>query len=109
MPIRLAVSGGVQMTDAGTRSTNQIDFDGASPIDESVDEADGVLQAHIVVQRFRQKQSLRAVFANEVRHAPILAARTPESESVALSFHTVCKIYGIGPSRSFADEEADCI
>ena len=56
------------------------------PVDESVDEANRVIRAHMVVQRFRQKQSLRAVFANKVRHAPILAARTPESESVALQF-----------------------
>jgi hypothetical protein len=39
------------------------------PVNEGVGEANGVLRNHIVIRRFRQKQSLRAVFANEVCHA----------------------------------------
>ena len=47
------------------------------PINKSLDEPNRVLRADIVVQRFRQEQSLRSVLANEVRHATILSRRAP--------------------------------
>ena len=56
------------------------------PIDKGIDEANRVLRADIIVQRFRQEQSLRSVVADEVRHAAILSLGTAESESVTIEF-----------------------
>ena len=69
------------------------------PINERVDEANRVLRPDIVIQRFRQKQSLRAVLANEVRHAQFYRAHA-ESESVAIQFsHGLQEICSSRPIR----------
>jgi hypothetical protein len=66
------------------------------PINERLDKANRVLRANVVVQRFRQKESLGAVFASEVPHAPILAAAPTSRNPLRMSFHTVCLIYATG-------------
>ena len=38
------------------------------PIDEGVEEADGIVRANVIVNRFRQKQKLVAFEARNVRH-----------------------------------------
>ena len=39
------------------------------PIDEGVDEADGIVGADIIIDRLGQKQELRAIESGNVRHA----------------------------------------
>ena len=43
--------------------------DEIEPIDEGVDEADGIVRADVIVHRFRQKKKLVAFEPGNVRHA----------------------------------------
>jgi hypothetical protein len=44
-------------------------FDQIEPVDEGVDETHGIIRSDVIVDRFRQKQQLRAFESGNVRHA----------------------------------------
>src|SRR5580658_10052831 len=68
-------------------------LDEIDPIDEGVDEPDGIIGADIVVDRFGQKKELRAFESGNVRHARFYRDACGTGiprPSFPTSFRTVC-------------------
>jgi hypothetical protein len=60
----------------------------AEPVDEGVDEPNGIVGANVVVHRLRQQQDLRTF-----ESWPILSRQARQRNPLSQTFRTVCKIY----------------
>jgi hypothetical protein len=75
--------------------TNETRGGEVQPVNEGVDEADGVVLADIFVQQFGQQQCLESVVTGDVRHDPDSNLTRAEPESVSVGIHTVCLIIAV--------------